>query len=121
MVIICFCVSITIGWVFFEFGKGLPDYRQLADYQPSVMSRVYAGDGRLIEEYAVEGRVFVPFSAIPSELVFAFLSSEDKNFYSHPGIDFFGIARAVYTNFKRFVPHDKLLCRGEQINTITGF
>ncbi|MBP01650.1 MAG: penicillin-binding protein [Rhodospirillaceae bacterium] len=100
LVIVCTFASVVIGWVFFEFGKGLPDYRQLANYQPSVMSRVYAGDGRLIEEYAVEGRVFVPFSSIPSKLVLAFLSSEDKNFYSHSGIDFFGIARAIYTNFK---------------------
>ena len=103
---ILFCLSMlavfaagsALVWVFYEYGRDLPDYRQLADYEPSVMSRVYAGDGRLIEEYAVEGRVFVPFSAIPTKLVNAFLSAEDKTFYSHPGLDFFGIARAVLTN-----------------------
>ncbi len=93
-----FAAGSVLVWVFYEFGRDLPDYRQLADYEPSVMSRVYAGDGRLIEEYAIEGRVFVPFSAIPKNLINAFLSAEDKTFYSHPGLDFFGIARAVLTN-----------------------
>jgi len=90
----------AVVWVFYEFGRDLPDYRQLADYEPPVMSRVYAGDGRLIEEYAIEGRVFVPFNAIPKRIVNAFLSAEDKTFYSHPGLDFFGIARAVVTNLE---------------------
>lgn len=93
-----FTAGAGLVWVFYEFGRELPDYRQLANYEPSVMSRVYAGDGRLIEEYAVEGRVFVPFSAIPKPVVNAFLSSEDKTFYSHPGLDIFGIARATLTN-----------------------
>lgn len=93
-----FAAGSILVWVFYEYGRDLPDYRQLADYEPSVMSRVYAGDGRLIEEYAIEGRVFVPFSAIPKNLINAFLSAEDKTFYSHPGLDFFGIARAVLTN-----------------------
>jgi len=93
-----FAAGAALVWVFYEYGRELPDYRQLADYEPSVMSRVYAGDGRLIEEYAVEGRVFVPFDAIPQRIVDAFLSAEDKTFYSHPGLDFFGIARAVVTN-----------------------
>ena len=87
-----------IVWIFFEFGRDLPDYRQLADYQPSVMSRIYAGDGRLVEEYAVEGRVFVPFDVIPRRVVNAFVSSEDKTFYYHPGLDFLGISRAIFTN-----------------------
>ena len=93
-----FAGGAILVWVFYEFGRDLPDYRQLADYEPPVMSRVYAGDGRLIEEYAIEGRVFVPFTAIPKRVVNAFLSAEDKTFYSHPGLDFFGIARAVLTN-----------------------
>lgn len=93
-----FAAGAALVWVFYEYGRDLPDYRQLADYEPSVMSRVYAGDGRLVEEYAIEGRVFVPFSAIPKVLVNGFLSAEDKTFYSHPGLDFFGIARAVLTN-----------------------
>ncbi len=88
------------GYAFWHFGRGLPDYRQLADYQPPVMTRLYAGDGRLITEYAVQKRVFVPIEAIPRRVIDAFLSAEDKNFYTHPGLDFTGLARAVLVNLK---------------------
>ena len=89
-----------ILYIFHEFGRGLPDYRQLADYEPPVMTRVHAGDGRLLAEYAVERRVFVPIAAMPRIVVNAFLSAEDKNFYSHPGVDFLGVVRAALTNIK---------------------
>ena len=84
--------------VFFHFGKDLPDYHQLADYEPPVMTRVHAGDGRLLAEYATEKRVFVPIEAMPRRVINAFLAAEDKNFYSHPGIDFLGVVRAAMTN-----------------------
>ena len=87
-------------FVFFKFGQGLPDYRQLATYEPPVMTRVHAGDGRLLAEYAVEKRVFVPIGAMPKKLIQAFLAAEDKNFYSHPGIDFSGVVRAILMNLK---------------------
>ena len=67
-------------FVFYHFGKGLPDYRQLATYNPPVMTRVYAGDGRLIQEYSVEARVFVPLSAVPRRVVDAVVASEDQRF-----------------------------------------
>ena len=82
-------------YAIYTFGRGLPDYTQLADYEPPVMTRVQAGDGRLLVEYAIQQRVFVPISAMPKMLVKAFLSAEDKNFYYHPGIDPVGIMRAV--------------------------
>ena len=87
-------------YVFQKFGSDLPDYRQLADYEPPVMTRVHAGDGRLLAEYAIENRVFIPIHAMPKRVVNAFLSAEDKNFYSHPGIDFLGLVRAVVVNIK---------------------
>ena len=87
-------------FVFFKFGQGLPDYRKLATYEPPVMTRVHAGDGRLLAEYAVEKRVFVPIGAMPKKLIQAFLAAEDKNFYSHPGIDFSGVVRAILMNLK---------------------
>lgn len=83
---------------FYHFGQDLPDYRQLADYNPPTVTRVHAGDGRLLAEYATEKRVYVPIQAMPRRVVNAFLSAEDKNFYSHPGIDFTGVARAIVTN-----------------------
>ena len=83
-----------------KFGHDLPDYRQLADYEPPVMTRVHAGDGRLLAEYAIEKRVFVPLRAMPRRVVNAFLSAEDKNFYNHQGIDFFGVGRAILINLR---------------------
>ena len=87
--------------VFWHYGRGLPDYQQLATYEPPVMTRVHAGDGSLITEYATEKRAFVPVGAIPKRVIKAFLAAEDKNFYSHPGIDVMGIVRAALTNLRR--------------------
>ncbi|HXV24413.1 MAG TPA: penicillin-binding protein 1A [Alphaproteobacteria bacterium] len=85
-------------FAFRHYAQGLPDYRQLADYDPPTVTRVLAGDGRLLAEYATEKRVFVPIGAIPQLVKDAFLSAEDKTFYSHPGIDFLGLAHAIWTN-----------------------
>ncbi len=87
-------------YVLWQFGRDLPDYSQLADYRPAVMSRVHAGDGTLIGEFAHQRRLFVPIAAMPRRVIRAFLSAEDKTFYSHPGIDFAGIASAMYRNIK---------------------
>jgi penicillin-binding protein 1A len=87
---------------FYYFGRGLPDYRQLAVYEPPVMTRVHAGDGRLLAEYATEKRVFVPVGAMPKRVVQAFLSTEDKNFYSHPGVDISGVVRATIMNLRNW-------------------
>ena len=89
-----------VAYGLWKYGRGLPEYHQLADYEPPVMTRVHAGDGRLIAEYAREHRLFVPVDAIPRRVIAAFLSAEDKNFYRHPGIDVLGIARAVFTNLR---------------------
>jgi penicillin-binding protein 1A len=89
-----------VMFVFWHYGRGLPDYHQLAHYEPPVTTRVYGGDGRLVAEYAVEKRVFVPLPVIPQLVKDAFLSAEDKNFYFHAGVDPMGIARAIVVNLK---------------------
>ena len=92
---------IAAGGLFYGlwyFGRGLPDYEQLADYQPPITTRVHAGDGRLIGEFARERRLFVPVAAIPKGVINAFLAAEDKNFYSHPGVDFMSVVRAATQN-----------------------
>ncbi len=89
-------------WGLYHYGRGLPDYRQLADYDPPVVTRVHAGDGRLLTEYAKEKRVFVPVSAMPKRIIHAFLSAEDKNFYNHPGIDFISLGVAIVDNIKNY-------------------
>ena len=78
--------------------KDIPNYQELQEYYPAVTSRVYAGNGVLLAEYAKEKRVFVPISSIPKQVVYAFLSAEDKTFYNHSGVDFPGMLRAVFTN-----------------------
>ena len=83
----------------YHYGRGLPDYRQLAEYEPPVVTRVHAGDGRLMAEFARERRIFVPVRAMSKLVIRAFLSAEDKTFYSHFGIDPPGIVRAAVTNF----------------------
>jgi penicillin-binding protein 1A len=84
------------GYVAFErFSADLPDVDGLRSYQPPVMSRVYAGDGRLMAELAAERRIFVPYSAIPDVVKQAFVSAEDQNFWKHPGVDPLAIARAA--------------------------
>ncbi len=93
----CSVVGITIA----QFDRELPDYQQLAHYHPATMTRVHAGDGRLLAEFASERRVFVPIEAIPKRVVNAFLSAEDKNFYSHHGIDPLSILRAAITDVGR--------------------
>src|SRR5262249_4957363 len=78
-----------------HYSQSLPEYAQLQDYEPAVMTRVHASDGALLAEYARERRLYTPIQAIPKLVLNAFIAAEDKNFYEHSGIDFSGIARAV--------------------------
>ena len=77
-----------------HFSKDLPDYSQLQDYEPPVMTRVHASDGALVAEYAKERRLYIPIQAVPKLVLNAFIAAEDKNFYDHGGLDFQGIMRA---------------------------
>ena len=88
----------AILWVLWTYGKDLPDYHQLAKYEPPVATRIHAGNGALIAEHATEKRVFMPVEAMPPLLIQAFLSAEDKAFYSHFGVDPRALFRAVVTN-----------------------
>jgi len=88
--------------------QGLPNYDQLAKYEPPITTRVYAGDGALIAEFAREQRVFVPIEAIPDRVKFAFLSAEDKGFYEHGGIDLQGLARATAVNILSIFTGDRM-------------
>ena len=88
----------TVAGLFWHFSHGLPDHKQLADYQPAISSRLYAADGRLLAEYAREKRVFVPVAAMPKRVIEAFVAAEDQRFFSHPGVDFVGVLRAMIAN-----------------------
>jgi penicillin-binding protein 1A len=85
-----------------HFSKDLPDYSQLQDYEPPVMTRVHAADGALLGEYAKERRLYLPIQAVPKLVINAFLAAEDKNFYEHGGIDYPGMARAAILYAQNF-------------------
>ena len=92
-----------IAWSAYQrFSAGLPDVEGLRHYQPRVMSRVYAGDGRLLSELATERRIFVPVSAMPDIVKRAFISAEDQNFYVHKGVDPLAIVRAAFTDLHQY-------------------
>ncbi len=93
-------VAIGVGIYLNNVAKDLPDYEVLAQYTPPVTTRIYAGNGELMAEYAHERRLFLPIDAIPMRVRGAFLSAEDKNFYSHPGVDVVGLTRAIITNVR---------------------
>lgn len=89
---------VGLALLFRHYTNDLPSTDQLASYDPPVLTRLYTSDGKLLAEYAKEKRFFVPLSAIPQHVQQAFISAEDRNFYSHQGIDFVGLLRAMYEN-----------------------
>ena len=103
-------------WMYLQhLNDGLPDYTALKNYEPPVMTRVHAADGSLMAEYATQRRMFLPIQAMPDNLKQAFISAEDKNFYTHIGIDPEGIARAGV----RFIQNYGSGRRPEGASTIT--
>ena len=87
-------VALSVGGVFWMYGRDLPSHESLAQYKPPTISRIYSGEGKMIDEFARERRLFVPSDEIPELVKEAFISAEDKNFYSHHGYDLRGIAAA---------------------------
>src|SRR4051812_26691961 len=84
--------------VFNYYSRDLPDYSYLKDYQPPILSRIYADDGRMMATIAAEQRIFVPIAVVPKRVIDAFLSAEDADFYQHGGVDFQGVIRAALEN-----------------------
>ena len=87
-------VAAGLAFIIWDTSRDLPDYKQLALYEPPVMTRIHASDGSLIAEYAEERRLFVPVAQIPKRVIQAFISAEDKTYYTHGGLDWMGIASA---------------------------
>ena len=100
---ILFVVGVAgVAGLLWHYSKDLPDYSQLQDYEPPVMTRVQAADGSLVTEYARERRLYIPIQGVPKLVINAFLAAEDKNFYEHGGLDFIGIARAAVNYVQNF-------------------
>ena len=101
--------------VLWAFSNNLPDYKFLKSYKPPVSSKVYSGDGKLVNNFSTEKRIFVPYNSISKKVINSFLSAEDKNFYSHPGVDAKGVLRAVINNINNILSSRRL----EGASTIT--
>ena len=101
--------------VLWAFSNNLPDYKFLKSYKPPVSSKVYSGDGELVNDFSTEKRIFVPYNTISEKVINSFLSAEDKNFYSHPGVDAKGVLRAIVNNISNIASSRRL----EGASTIT--
>ena len=106
---------IIILGILWNFSNNIPDYKFLKNYKPPVSSKVYSGNGSLVADFSKEKRIFVPYSSIPQNVINAFLSAEDKNFFSHPGVDAKGVLRAVINNIQNIMTSKRL----EGASTIT--
>ena len=108
-------LSILIFSVLWTYSNNIPDYKFLKNYKPPVSSKVYSGNGELVADFSKEKRIFVPYNSIPKIVINSFLSAEDKNFFSHPGVDAKGILRAVVNNISNIISSKRL----EGASTIT--
>jgi penicillin-binding protein 1A len=108
-------LSILIFSVLWSYSNNIPDYKFLKKYKPPVSSKVYSGEGELVADFSKEKRIFVPYNSIPKNVINSFLSAEDKNFFSHPGVDAKGVLRAVIKNISNLILSKRL----EGASTIT--
>ena len=108
-------LGISLLAVLWAFSNNLPDYKFLKSYKAPVSSKVYSGEGELVNDFSTEKRIFIPYQAIPEKVINAFLSAEDKNFFNHPGVDAKGVLRAVINNISNIMTSKRL----EGASTIT--
>ena len=114
---LCFSLLLIIFvlGILWNFSNNIPDYKFLKNYKPPVSSKLYSGDGELVADFSKEKRIFVPYNSIPKNVINSFLSAEDKNFFSHPGVDAKGVLRAVLNNIRNLMTSKRL----EGASTIT--
>ncbi len=108
-------IPVMVLVVLWTFSNNIPDYKFLKNYKPPVSSKMYSGNGELVADFSKEKRVFVPYTAIPKNVINSFLSAEDKNFFSHPGVDAKGVMRAIVNNIQNVMTSKRL----EGASTIT--
>ena len=99
-ILISLILVISVLW---NFSNNIPDYKFLKNYKPPVSSKVYSGKGDLVADFSKEKRIFVPYSSIPQNVIHSFLSAEDKNFFSHPGVKIGGCFNYNTTGSKKFL------------------
>jgi len=108
-------LCILVFGVLWAYSNNIPDYKFLKNYKPPVSSKVYSGDGELVADFSKEKRIFIPYNSIPKNIINSFLSAEDKNFFSHPGVDAKGVLRALINNISNIISSKRL----EGASTIT--
>ena len=106
---------ISVIAILWTYSNKLPDYKFLLNYKPPVSSKLYSGGGELVSDFSSEKRIFVPYNSIPKKVINSFLSAEDKNFFTHPGVDAKGVIRAVINNISNIIYSRRL----EGASTIT--
>ena len=107
--------GVAIFAILWVFSNKLPDYKFLKNYKPPVSSKLYSGEGELVSDFSTQKRIFIPYNSIPRKVINSFLSAEDKNFFSHPGVDAKSITRAIIKNLKNYFSEKRL----EGASTIT--
>ena len=107
-------IIIVLG-ILWNYSNNIPDYKFLKSYKPPVSSKVYSRNGNVVAEFSKEKRIFVPYESIPQNVINSFLSAEDKNFFSHPGVDAKGVIRATINNIQNIMTSKRL----EGASTIT--
>ena len=115
LLIISLIAFIGIFGTLWTFSNKIPDYKFLKSYKPPVSSKMYSGNGDVVADFSQEKRIFIPYSSIPEKVINAFLAAEDKNFFSHPGVDAKGVLRATINNVKNILTSKRL----EGASTIT--
>ena len=108
-------IAIGVFGTLWTFSNKIPDYKFLKNYKPPVSSKMYSGNGDLVADFSKEKRIFIPYSTMPRKVINSFLSAEDKNFFSHPGVDAKGVIRATINNIKNIMTSKRL----EGASTIT--
>lgn len=109
-------IAVIVVWGYFAaLGRDVPSIAKLKQYEPPITSRVHAGDGTLIAEFADQHRVFVPYESIPEHVIEAFVAAEDKNFFKHDGLDYAGITRGALNSAKNKLTGDGGLQGGSTI------
>ncbi len=115
MIVLIIGIFFTVISILWTYSNKLPDYKFLNNYKPPVSSKLYSGGGELVRDFSKEKRIFVPYNSIPQLVINAFLSAEDKNFFTHPGVDAKGILRATINNISNIITSKRL----EGASTIT--
>lgn len=113
-IILGFAGAGVLAYGFYHYGQDLPNIEVLRNYEPPIVTRVYASNGQLIGQYAEEQRIFVPVDRIPDQVIHAFVAAEDQRFFEHSGVDYIGLVRAMWTNITN-IGTDRRLVGGSTI------